>query len=196
MEEPNIKEVAERIRLLREDCDFSMQEMAEATGRSVAEYARQEAGEADLSFTFLYKCAKKLGVDVIDLLTGETPHLKGYSLVRNGEGVNIKRESEFIYLHKAPRLQGKLAEPFVVTIPYDPELQDKPIHLSYHAGQELDYVLKGRLRFSYENKHFEECGPGDTLMYDSGRGHGLIAIDGEDCEILAVVIDPRGNEII
>ena len=29
MEEPNIKEVAERIRLLREDCDLTMQEMAD-----------------------------------------------------------------------------------------------------------------------------------------------------------------------
>lgn len=196
MEEPNIKEVAERIRMLREDCDFSMQEMAEATGRTVAEYARQESGEQDLSFTFLYKCARKLGVDVIDLLTGETPHLKGYSLVRNGGGVNIKREAAFNYLHKAPRLQNKLAEPFLVTAPYDPELQNKPMHLSYHAGQELDYVLSGRMRFSYENKHFEELDPGDTVMYDSGRGHGIIAIDGEDCVFLAVVIEPQGNEII
>lgn len=196
MEEPNIKEVAERIRLLREDCDFSMQEMAEATGRSVAEYARQESGEQDLSFTFLYKCAKKLGVDVIDLLTGETPHLKGYSLVRAGEGVNIKREAEFNYLHKAPRLKNKLAEPFLVTAPYDPALQHKPMHLAYHAGNELDYVISGRMRFSYENKHFEELGPGDTIMYDSGRGHGIIAIDGEDCVFLAVVIDAPGKEII
>lgn len=195
MEEPNIKEVAERIRVLREDCDFTMQEMAKATGRTVAEYARQEAGEQDLSFTFLYKCAKKLGVDVIDLLTGETPHLKGYSLVRKGEGVNIKREKEFIYLHKAPRLQNKLAEPFLVTAPFDPELQEKPIHLAYHKGQELDFVLEGRLRFSYENKHFEELGPGDCVMYDSGRGHGLIAIDGKDCTFLAVVIDAKGDEI-
>ena len=195
MEEPNIKEVAERIRMLREDCDFSMQEMAEATGRSVAEYARQESGEQDLSFTFLYKCAKKLGVDVIDLLTGETPHLKGYSLVRAGEGVNIKREAEYNYLHKAPRLQNKLAEPFLVTAPYDPELQNKPMHLCYHAGNELDYVISGRMRFSYENKHFEELGPGDCLMYDSGRGHGIIAIDGEDCTFLAVVIDAKEGEI-
>lgn len=196
MEEPNIKEVAERIRMLREDCDFSMQEMAQATGRTVAEYARQESGEQDLSFTFLYKCAKKLGVDVIDLLTGETPHLKGYSLVRKGEGVNIKREKEFIYLHKAPRLQNKLAEPFLVTAPFDPALQDKPMHLAYHKGQELDFVLSGRMRFSYENEHFEELGPGDCVMYDSGRGHGIIAIDGEDCIFLAVVIDAKGDEII
>ena len=77
--EPNIKEVAGRIRALREDLDLTMQEMADATGRTVAEYAAQESGEQDLSFTFLYKCADRFGVDVIELLTGENPHLLGYS---------------------------------------------------------------------------------------------------------------------
>ena len=62
--EPNIKEVAGRIRVLREDLDLSMQEMADITGRSVAEYAAQESGEQDLSFTFLYKSAEAFGVDL------------------------------------------------------------------------------------------------------------------------------------
>lgn len=195
MEEPNIKEVASRIRLLREDLDLTMQEMADATGRSLAEYAAQESGEQDLSFTFLYKCAKKLGVDVIELLTGETPHLKGYSLVRAGEGLSIKRRAGFEYLHKAPHLGNKLAEPFVVTAPFLEEEQEKPIHLSYHRGQELDYVISGHLRFAYE-ENVEEVGPGDVLMYDSGRGHGMIAIGGEPCVFLAIVMKPEGESII
>ncbi len=194
MEEPNIKEVAERIRLLREDCDLTMQEMADATGRTVAEYAAQESGDQDLSFTFLYKCAKVLGVDVIELLTGETPHLRGYSLVRAGEGLSIKRRAGFEYLHKAPRLQNKLAEPFLVTAPYLEEEQDKPIHLSYHKGMELDYIISGHLRFAYEN-HVEELGPGDTLMYDSGRGHGMVAIGGEPCVFMAIVMKPQDENI-
>ena len=194
MEDPNIKEVAQRIRLLREDCDLTMQEMADATGRSVAEYAAQESGDQDLSFTFLYKCAKVLGVDVIELLTGETPHLKGYSLVRAGDGLSIKRRAGFEYLHKAPHLGNKLAEPFLVTAPYLEEEQDKPIHLSYHKGMELDYVISGHLRFAYES-NVEEVGPGDTLMYDSGRGHGMIAIGGEPCVFLAIVMKPE-SEII
>ena len=74
---PNIKEISNRIRSMREDLDLSLQEMAEATGRTVAEYAAQESGEEDLSFTFLYKCANVFGVDVIELLTGESPHLRG-----------------------------------------------------------------------------------------------------------------------
>ena len=195
MEEPNIKEVAGRIRALREDFDLTMQEMADATGRSVAEYAAQESGEQDLSFTFLYKCAKKLGVDVIELLTGETPHLRGYSLVRAGEGLSIKRRAGFEYLHKAPHLGNKLAEPFVVTAPYLEDEQDKPIHLSYHKGMELDYIISGKLRFAYE-ENIEEVGPGDTLMYDSGRGHGMIAIGGEPCVFLAIVMNPENSEII
>lgn len=192
--EPNIKDIANRIRALREDLGISMQEMAEATGRSTQEYALQEAGEEDLSFTFLYKCAGRLGVDVIELLTGESPHLSGYSLVHPAEGLSIKRRAGFEYLHKAPHFRHKLAEPFLVTAPYLAEEQDAPIHLSYHAGQELDYIISGHLLFAYED-HIEKVGPGDVLMYDSGRGHGMIATDGEPCTFLAIVMKPHEAEI-
>ena len=188
---PNITEVAFRIRSLREDLEFTPEEMAEATNRSVEEYIAQESGEEDLSFTFLYKCAEKLGVDVIELLTGEDPHLAGYSLIRNGDGLSIKRRAGFEYLHKAPAFKGKLCEPFVVTAPYLEEEQNAPIHLSRHEGQEFDFILSGKLRFAYEN-HIEELEPGDALLYDSGRGHGMIAIGGEPCIFLAIVMkDPR-----
>ena len=193
--EPNIKEVAARIRALREDLDLTLQEMADATGRSTAEYAAQESGEEDLSFTFLYKCADKFGVDVIELLTGENPHLTGYSLTRAADGLSIKRRAGFEYLHKAPHFRHKLAEPFVVTAPYLPEEQDVPIHLSRHKGQELDFIISGRMRFAYED-HVEELEAGDFLMYDSGRGHGMIAIGGEPCVFLAVVLKPHDEKII
>jgi mannose-6-phosphate isomerase-like protein (cupin superfamily) len=166
--------------------------MAEATGRCVAEYEAQESGEHDLSFTFLYKCAARFGIDVIELLTGENPHLTGYSLTRRGEGLSIKRRAGFEYLHQAPFFKDKLCEPFVVTAPFLDEEQDRPIHLSYHTGQELDYIISGRLRFAYED-HVEELGAGDTLFYDSSRGHGMIAIGGQPCVFLAVVIRPSGD---
>lgn len=185
--EPNIQEVVNRIRALREDLGFSLQEMADATGRSVEEYEAQESGEQDLSFTFLYKCAEKLGVDVIDLLLGESPHLSGYSFVKAKEGLSIKRRAGFEYLHKAPYFKNKLCEPFLVTAPYVEEEQDKPIHLSHHAGQEFDFVISGKLRFAYEH-HIEELEPGDCLLYDSGRGHGMIAIDGQPCVFLAIIL--------
>ncbi len=191
----NRHEVASRIRSLREDNDFSIEEMAQATGRSAEEYAARESGKMDLTFTFVYKCALKLGVDVVELLTGESPRLRHYEVVRAGEGLPLERHTDFHYLHKAPHFRNRLGETFLVDVPFQQESQHEPIHLSYHEGQEMDFVLKGRLRFRFED-HFEEAGPGDTLFYDSGRGHGMIAIGGEDAQILAVVFRPQGNEII
>ncbi|MDR1088919.1 MAG: XRE family transcriptional regulator [Coriobacteriales bacterium] len=192
-QEPDIKEVVNRIRSLREDSSISLEEMAQATGRSVEEYEAQESGTQDLSFTFLYKCATVLGVDVIELLTGEAPHLTGYEISRSGDGLVIKRRAGFEYLHQAPLFKHKLAEPFIVTAPYLEAEQDEPIHLSYHEGQELDYVISGKLRFAYED-HVEELGAGDLVFYDSARGHGMIATGGEPCVFLAVVLKP-GAEV-
>ncbi|MDO4797226.1 MAG: cupin domain-containing protein [Coriobacteriales bacterium] len=191
----NRRDVANRIRSLREDNEFSIEEMAEFTGRSAQEYIARESGEMDLTFTFVYKCAIKLGVDVVELLTGESPRLRYYEVVRAGEGLPLERNTDFHYLHKAPHFRNRLGETFLVDVPYQRQSQHEPIHLSYHEGQEMDYVLKGRLRFRFEGDRFEEVGPGDTVFYDSGRGHGMIAIDGEDAQILAVVFKPK-DEII
>ena len=186
----NVKDIALRIRLLREDLELTPEDMAQATGRSVDDYLAQESGERDLTFTFLSKCADRLGVDVVELLTGESPHLAGYSLVRASDGLSIKRREGFEYLHKAPFFKNRLCDVFLVTAPYLEEEQNQEIHLSYHDGQEFDYVLSGQLRFRYED-HIEDLEPGDTLLYDSGRGHGMIAIGGEPCTFLALVMKPN-----
>ena len=185
--QPNIAEVARRIRALREDMELTVQEMAEATGRSVADYEQMESGAEDLSFTFLYRCAERFGVDIIELLTGEMPHLTGYSIVRAGDGLAMNRREGFTYLHLAPTFRNKLAEPFMVTAPFRAEEQDQPIKLSKHEGQEFNLVISGNLRFAYE-AHVEDLGPGDSLFYDSSRGHGMIATGGQECTFLAVVL--------
>jgi transcriptional regulator with XRE-family HTH domain len=186
-------DVVTRIRTLREDLGISTTQMAQATGRTVEQYEAQETGSEDLSFTFLYKTAQRLGVDVIELLTGESPHLTNYSIVRKNEGLHIRRRAGFEYLHQAPFFKNKFCEPFIVTAPYLEEEQDQPIHLSRHRGQELNYIISGNLRFAYENR-IEEIGPGDTLLYDSGRGHGMIATGGRPCVFLAVVMKPADGD--
>ena len=61
--EPKITEIAERIVAMRELCEFSVEEMAEILEISPAEYEDYESGKRDFSFTFLYKCAEKFGID-------------------------------------------------------------------------------------------------------------------------------------
>ena len=84
-------------------------------------------------------------------------------------------------------MKNKLAEPFLVTAPYEEDAQQQPIPLSRHTGQEFDYILEGRLRVQIED-HVEELEPGDAIYYDSRFGHGMIAIGGQPCKFIAVVI--------
>ena len=67
----SLKEVAGRIKDLREAKGFTPEELAKLTGVSVEDYKILEEGETDFSFTFIYKCAKACGVEVVDILEGE-----------------------------------------------------------------------------------------------------------------------------
>ena len=74
MEKTDLKtqlaEVAERIRTMREITGLSEGEMAKCTGVPLEEYQQCEAGEKDFSFTFIYKCAQRFGIDPTDLIKG------------------------------------------------------------------------------------------------------------------------------
>ena len=66
-----ISEIAQRISAMRDLCDFSVEEMAETVNVTPEEYIEYESGTRDFSFTFLYNCAEKFGIDIIELLTGD-----------------------------------------------------------------------------------------------------------------------------
>ena len=185
--QPTFTEIAERIRALREIMEISTEEMARITGVSEEEYKFLEEGNSDFSFTFLYKCAERFGVDLMEIVNGEKPHLMGCTLVRKDEGLPINRRRGFTYEHLAANFAGKIAEPFLVTAPYIEEEQNAPIALSTHEGEEMDYILSGSLKFVH-NGHSMVLGPGDSIYYDSGKGHGMIAIGGEPCRFISVVM--------
>lgn len=192
--ETRITEIAQRIRELREIMGFSEEEVAETIGISVEDYRILEAGATDFSVTVLWNCAEKFGVDLMELMTGENPHLSRCSVVRKGKGLQVNRREGFTYEHMAYSFKGKIAQPFVVTAPYHEDEQDKPIHLSTHEGQEMDYILSGQLKVVVGDQA-EVLNPGDVAYYDSSKPHGMIAVGGEDCVFLAVVMKQKETEV-
>ncbi|WRS26244.1 XRE family transcriptional regulator [Oscillospiraceae bacterium MB08-C2-2] len=188
-----IMEIAQRIRGLREILEIEQAEMAEKTHVSLAQYQQYESGEKDFGFTFLYDCANILGVDVVELLSGEPPKLSFYSIVRSGKGLPMHRRQGFSYHHLAYNMKNKMIEPFLVTAPYFEAEQSAPIALSTHKGQEMDYVLKGSLKVQLGD-HIEVLGEGDSVYYDSGHPHGMIATGGRDCQFLAMVVKPADED--
>src|SRR5574344_1242227 len=180
------QEIAERLKGIREMEELSVEEMASVAGISVEEYKEYETGKKDFTFTVLYNCARRLNMDITELVEGKMPNLNGYSIVRAGHGMSIRRREGFEYLHVAHYMKNRIAEPFVVTAPYMADEQNKPIHLSSHEGQEMDFILEGSLKCSVDG-NTEILHAGDCLYYDSGKPHGMIATGGDKCVFLAIV---------
>ena len=187
MDKFNLKEVALRLKSLRELEGMAVEELAVATGVDCDEYIASENGERDFSFNFLYNCANKLECNITELITGESAKLSHFTITRKGNGMPIVRNSGFNYLHLASNMRNRSCEPFVVSIPYSIEVENKPIEVSIHSGQELDYVLEGELRVSIAG-HETILHQGDSVYYNSDMPHGLMATGGRDAKILAVVL--------
>ena len=182
-----IKEMAERIRELREIENYTPEEMATKTGVSVEEYLNCENGKSDLNFAFIYRCAAALRVNVTDIIEGFSPNLKSYTVTRAGAGQQIAKAHGMIYHNLAYTFKNRIAEPLYVVSAYDEEAQNKDIELTTHTGQECDIVIEVHLMVQVGD-HKEVLGPGDSIYYNSDTPHGMIAVNGEDCKFYAIVL--------
>ena len=189
-----IQEMAARIRELREITRFTPEEMAQKTDVTVAEYLACERGESDLNFAFIYRCALAFGVNVTDIIEGVSPTLKSYTVTRSGCGQKIEQAHGMTYFNLAPSFQNRIAEPLYVRSTFSEEAQGRDIELTTHAGQECDIVIEGHLQVQV-GPHKEILGPGDSIYYDSGTPHGMIAVNGKDCLFYAIVLNPAGEPI-
>ena len=182
-----IKEMAGRIKELREIVGLSIADMAEKTGVSASEYTMCENGEKDLNFAFIYRCAQALGVNVTDIIEGDSPKLKSYTLTRAGAGQEIANAHGMTYYNMAYSFINRTAEPLFVHSVYDEEAQSRDIELTTHEGQECDIVIEGNLMVQV-GAHKEVLGPGDSIYYNSDTPHGMIAVNGKDCTFYAIVL--------
>ncbi len=190
----NLKEVAGRIRDLREAKGYTPEQLAKLTGVTVEDYLLLEEGETDFSFTFIYKCAKACDVEVVDLLEGTSSTLTSFAIVRKGEGLKIIKKKGVVYNNLAPKFKDKLAEPFLVKFPYLAEEQNAPIKLDSHNGQEFDVIVKGSLKVQVGN-HVDILNEGDSIFYNSIIPHGMIAVSEGGCEFHAVVLNPQDGQV-
>ncbi len=189
-----IKEMAARIKELREIENLSVAEMAIKTDVSESEYIACENGEKDLNFAFIYRCALAFNVDVTSIIEGHSPKLSNYVFTKAGKGQKIEKAHGMTYYNLAASFKNRIAEPLFVRSTYDEEKQHRDIELTTHAGQELDIVIEGKLKVQV-GEHYEVLGPGDSIYYDSLTPHGMIAVDGNDCTFYALVLNPTGEPI-
>ena len=181
---PIYKEIAPRLRGLRDSMDLSAEAMAGDLGLPVEEVEKYESGEIEIPVSYLFRVAQKYHVDLTVLISGDEAHLHDYSLVKSGKGLSVERRKDYDYKSLAYRLLDRKMEPFYIKVP-PKNVED--LSYSHHEGQEFIYMLKGRLEIYLGDKIFV-MEPGDSFYFDSSTPHALRALDAANAEFLDVII--------
>ncbi len=179
-----IKQIAARIRELREIFNVPAQELAKEFEISEELYGRYENGEIDIPVSILFKIAHRFNVELASLITGEEPRLHTYALTRKGKGISVDRRKDYKYQSLAFNFAHKKAEPFLVSV--DPEPKDAPVHYNSHPGQEFNYILEGSMKIMLDS-HELILNEGDSLFFDSAVPHGMKALNGKPAKFLAII---------
>jgi transcriptional regulator with XRE-family HTH domain len=177
-----VRQIAERIKELREVSGVTQESLASDLGMTVDAYRGYESGDNDIPVSLLYELAEMFHIELTQILTGESPKLHSYSLVRKGRGVDVQRSRHYDYQSLAFNFAGKRFEPFLVTVA--PSCASET---NSHPGQEFDYLLEGRLAVRIgENELVLEAG--DSLFFDSAHPHSMKALDDRPASFLAIIL--------
>ena len=184
--EDQLKQIGERLRGLRDVLDLSVDEVAAVIGISVDKYEKIEAGEMDITISNLMKIAHKYGVSAEELMFAEAPHMKSYFVVCKGQGMSVERTKAYKYQSLVSGFVGHKADVFIVTV--EPKPGARTIYKNTHPGQEFNLVLEGAMELYIGGKTMvlEE---GDSIYFDSGKPHGMLAVGDRPVKFLAFTVE-------
>ncbi len=180
----HIKEIALRLKGLRDVLDLDTQELAQVCGISVEQYEKYESGSVDIPVGMLYGISKRYEIEMSALMFGEEPHMGSYFITRKGTGAAVKRRKAYKYQSLAAGFANRKADPFLIKVePNDCEIAS----LNSHEGQEFSMVIEGRMMIVIDGKELilEE---GDSIYFDSMRPHLLKALDNKTLKLLTEII--------
>ena len=180
-----IKQIAERLKGLRDVLELTVDNVAEVCGISPEKYQELESGTVDISVSILHRISQTYDVELTTLMFGDEPKMSSYFVTRNGKGISVERTKAYKYQSLAAGFSKRKADPFMVTV--HPKPDDEPIYQNSHAGQEYNCVISGRMQIQINGKDLilEE---GDSIYFNSELPHGMKALDGKEVKFLAIIL--------
>lgn len=178
-----IKQIAERLRGLRDALDLTIAQAAEKCNIPEKEYALYESGKSDIPMSFICQVAETFGVETTAIISGDDPHAISFYVTRKGTGISVERTKTYKYQALASGFRHAKAEPFEVTV----EPGEKAIHLNTHAGQEFNLVLEGTMQIQVAGNDLV-LSEGDSIYFDASKPHGMKALNGRSVRFLAIII--------
>ncbi|MEM8791171.1 MAG: XRE family transcriptional regulator [Pseudomonadota bacterium] len=177
--------LGERVRQLRQDREWTLEEAAKRAGLARSTLSKIENAQMSPTFDAVQKLARGLGIDVPQLFTPPvSDKITGRrAITRKGEG---REHITTTYEHEL--LGGEISRKRM--LPYRTAIHarsfDEFDDWVRHDGEEFLYILSGAIQLLTEFYEPVDLQEGDSVYYDAAMGHCVISISEEDAVILWV----------
>jgi len=177
--------LGERLRALRRARGLTLQDVASRAGLAVSTVSKVERGLMAPTYDRFSQLADGLGVDIAELFSerGERFRPGEFAVARRGEYRRHETEN-YVYEMLFPEVWGKTMTPMMGDLrAFETMRFDRFVS---HPGEEFLLVLKGRVTVQLEKMEPVELDAGESIYFDSRRGHLYAAAGGEGARILVV----------
>jgi len=174
--------VAMRIRELRDIAGYTAEAAAKKLGVPVERYKQYEEIGDDIPISVIYGIANIYNVSATDILSGASPKLASFSLVKKGQGIVAERFAGYKYENIAYPFMRRTMEPMIVTLSPGGETPA----MVMHSGQEINYCLEGEMTVYYDGGEVK-LSEGDCVYFDARKPHGQRAYGSGAARFLTVI---------
>jgi transcriptional regulator with XRE-family HTH domain len=183
------EQIGWRIHKLRESKRLTLADLAKRTGLSKALLSKIENGKVSSPVSTLLLISESLKVKLSYLIDNSSDQSETkYLFVRKSERLKLDRGTEnfgFYFEMLAHQKPDKMMEPAVLIV----ENRRKHAVTYTHPGEELIYVIEGKMEFVYgKRKLLMEAG--DSIYFDGDVPHGGRNMTDKTLKVLMVICNP------
>lgn len=186
--ELKILQLGRKVRLLREEKAYTLDQFSKKVGLSVPLLIQIEQEEVMPPIATLINMAVRSGKDLSYFFEEPNPDVP-YTVVRKGKEKTVSRQLpqgknplSYSYSMLAAQKMHKKMEPLMVV--FSPTKEKIP--QVAHDGEEFLYLISGKLEFKLDEKKIT-LNVGDSLYFESKRAHAFKALGGKKAKALVVL---------
>ncbi len=185
--------IGREVRSFRKTLGMTGTELARTADLSLGMLSKIENGQTSPSLSTLESLSVALNVPVTAFFR-RYEEQRDATFVKAGHGLTIERRGTRAG-HQYQLLGhsiGKAAvvEPYLITLTDDSDV----FPLFQHAGQELIYIIKGKIGYRHGDKVYQ-MKVGDSLFFDADAPHGPEELIKVPIKFLSVIVYSREGEV-
>ncbi len=170
-----------RLKSIRKKAGITLQEAGAKTGLAASSISKIENAQMSPTYDNLLRISAGYDVDIEELFGARTKNIAKtrYTVTRRGEGQNV-RTDEYDYEMLCSTISHKKITPMIASINRKSIGADG---LTKHLGEEMLFVLSGRVELHLEHYDTIVLEVGDCAYFDSTMGHALVSKGDDEAKI-------------